>query len=338
MTIQLGPAYGAKDLEQVPDPEILPSNAGPKSESKHDAAAEPVPQEVAAATEYWLAQCNRSPSEAVRGLRDLAARAADLVVQTVLAGYEPGRWTGASPFLERLLSGLSATAFKLCDPTVSIDHSVRIAEALTQQDPQFDARFAKRLLEDGIMNEGARHRGLVVLGKLGSGSRLMHILIQILRNPDTRIRSKAALLFGQTMPTRGIMERLMKDSNARVRANFIEGLWSSLAADYRPVFRVALKDPHHRVAGNGLIGLYRLGETREFHRHVSRMAHHPEAAFRAMAAWVMGQTGEESFTGILRQLARDPDSLVRCGAIRALRRINLARAASPPATSIANEC
>jgi len=112
-----------------------------------------------------------------------------------------------------------------------------------------------------------------------------------------------------------------------VRANFVEGLWNRTASDCRPLFRQALEDSHHRVVGNALVGLHRLGETGDIVRQVGKMARRPEAPFRAAAAWVMGQTGEERYTAVLRQLVRDPDALVRHSALRNLRRINLALAA-----------
>jgi len=211
-----------------------------------------------------------------------------------------------------------------------------VVKALTQHEPTFDARFAKSLLNDSTMTEAARQRGLQVLEKLGSGGRLIPILIQFLRDPDSRIRSKAALMFGQIMSAQGIMERLLRDEDARVRANFVEGLWTCPATDHcRLLFRMALKDPNHRVAGNALVGLHRLGENLDVVRHVGKMARSPEAPFRAAAAWVMGQAGESRYTGVLREMVRDSDSQVRFNALRALRRINLSGVPAAPSPPVA---
>ena len=163
--------------------------------------------------------------------------------------------------------------------------------------------------------------------RLGGGDRLIPILIQFLRDRDSRIRSKAALMFGQIMPPRGIMDRLMGDTDPRVRANFVEGLWNCSASDCRPLFRQALEDPNHRVVANALIGLHGLGERGEVVRNLGKIARRPEALFRAVAAWVMGQTGEERYCDVLRHLARDPDPRVRRSAFRSLRQINPALAA-----------
>ena len=304
------------------EPELVEPTLGP------EAAAIPtaVPEDVAEAVAYWLTRYSANPSWAARNIRELAARAPERVVETVLPLYQSGSWGEAASLLARLLSSVGATARKLCDPAASLEGSVCIAKALMQHEPGFDARFAKSLLDDDQMTEAARQRGLAVMEKLGSGGRLIPILIQFLRDPDSRIRSKAALLFGQIMPPRGIMDRLIGDTDARVRANFVEGLWNCSASDCRPLFRQALEDANHRVVGNALVGLHRLGETSDVVRRLGKIARHPEALFRAAAAWVMGQTGEERYSDVLRHMARDPDPLVRRSAFRSLRQINSASA------------
>jgi len=286
------------------------------------------PEEVGEAVLYWLARYLGDPAGAARNLRELVAKAPDRVVETALPLYVAGRFGEAAPFLARLLSGESRTAALLCDPAAALGDSVGAARALAQHEPHFDARFARSLLDDDGMTEAARQRGLAVLEKLGSSGRLIPILIQFLRDPDSRIRSKTSLMFGQVMSTQSIMDRLMGDKDARVRANFVEGLWNHAGNDCRQLFRQALEDPDHRVAANGLIGLHRLGENREVILRVGQMACHPEASFRAAAVWVMGQTGEERYSSVLRPMVRDADPLVRRNALRSLRRINLARAPS----------
>jgi HEAT repeat protein len=101
-----------------------------------------------------------------------------------------------------------------------------------------------------------------------------------------------------------------------------------LEVDCRPLFRHALNDPDPRVVSNALVGLHRLRETPDFVRHVGKMARRSEARFRASAAWVLGQTGEQIYADVLRQLFRDQDPQVRRNALRSLRRINLANASN----------
>jgi HEAT repeat protein len=294
------------------------------------------PEEVGEAVVYWLACYSRSPTEAARQIRDLAVKAPGQVVETALRLYQAGTCGEGARFLAGVLSSEDSTVEKLCDPSTSLEGSVCAAKALMQHETRFDLRFAKSLLSDDQLTEAARQRGLAILQRLGSGDRLVPILIQFLRDPDSRIRSKTALMFGQIMSTRGIMDQLFGDEDARVRANFLEGLWNGPGSfDCRPLFLQAMDDSNHRVAANALVGLHRLGESGSVVGHVTKMAEHPEGSFRAAAAWVMGQTGDKRHTPALRGMVRDPDPRVRFNALRSLRRINLANAAGdqggPPA-------
>ncbi len=287
-----------------------------------------VPKDAGEAAIYWLNRYDRQPTEAARGIRELVARSPERVATTLLQLFEKEGWGGATSFLAKLLSSQAATAARVCNPAASLSGSVILAKMLMQHEPSFDARLAKSLTNGDHLSESARHRGFAILEKLSDGGRLIPILIQFLRDPDSRVRSKAALMFGRIAISRGIVDRLMGDANPRVRANFIEGLWSRQAAESRPFFERALKDVDHRVVGNAVVGLYRAGEIGAVVSHMSRMARRPEAPFRAAAAWAMGQTGEDHYTGVLGHMLHDSDPLVRRSALRALRKINLARAAS----------
>ena len=52
----------------------------------------------------------------------------------------------------------------------------------------------------------------------------------------------------------------MQSLDPRVRAGAIEALWHHPNDDTRSMLEAALADPHHRVMGNALVGLYGLGE------------------------------------------------------------------------------
>lgn len=327
-------AVAASLDESIRQPERLEAElAGPMAptpDRNAGAGPGPAPEDVAEAVSFWLTRYSANPSGAAQNIRKLAAKAPERVVEAVLALHEAGRWGEAAPFLARLLSSDVTIAAKLCDPAASLEGSVRVAKTLTQHEPCFDAHFAKSLLEGDQMAEGARQRGLAVLERLGSGGRLIPILMQFLRDPESRIRSKAALIFGQIMPTQSMMDRLMADPDARVRANFVEGLWKRTADDCRPLFVQALEDSDHRVVGNALVGLHHIGGAREVISHLGGMVRRPEAPFRAAAAWFMGQSGERRFVGVLHHLARDPDPMVRRSAGRALEKVE---PAAPPGES-----
>src|ERR1039457_1752503 len=105
-----------------------------------------VPEDVAEAVVYWLALYSRGPSEAARKINELAAKAPERVVETLLPLYQTGNRGGTARFLASLLSNEDRTVAKLCDPAASLDGSVCAAKALTQHEPNFYTRFAKGLL------------------------------------------------------------------------------------------------------------------------------------------------------------------------------------------------
>lgn len=278
-----------------------------------------VPEQVPAAIKYWLARYRRNSSESSRNIRELAAKAPDLTVDTIMPLYAAGDCEAAT-FLAGILGRSTRTVEKLCDSAAALEGAIRLAQALERQEPQFDAHFAKTLLVDDRMTEAALQRGLTIMEHFRSGGRLVPIMIQFLRNPECRIRSRAALMLGRIMPTPRLMYRLMQDQDPRVRANFVEGLWNS-AADHRALFHQSLHDPHQRVVGNALVGLHRSGQTTEVIHHVARLGRHPDARFRATAAWVMGQTGEERYATVLRHMLDDQDLSVRRNALNSLQQI-----------------
>src|ERR1039457_207632 len=88
-----------------------------------------VPEDVAEAVVYWLALYSRGPSEAARKINELAAKAPERVVETLLPLYQTGNRGGTARFLASLLSNEDRTVAKLCDPAASLDGSVCRAPA-----------------------------------------------------------------------------------------------------------------------------------------------------------------------------------------------------------------
>ena len=281
--------------------------------------AEP-PEGAGEAIVFWLARYGRHPGESGRNLRELAAKEPQLAAEVLLPLYESGECGDATALVAGIL-GRNARAFeRLCDPAIPLQSAISLAQSMAKQEPRFDAHFAKNLLTDDQISEADLERGLSILEQLGSCGRLVPILIQLLRNPNSRVRSRAALTLGRIVPSRGLMSQLMRDRDDRVRANFVEGLWNS-PHNCVDLFRQALRDAHQRVVGNGLIGLHRTGHNRDVIHHLARMARNPDAAFRATAAWVMGQTGEDRYAAVLQHMVHDPDARVRRNALLSLRRI-----------------
>lgn len=229
----------------------------------------------------------------------------------------------------------------LCDPSLlSLEDEVVIARAVMQKEPLLDVKLARRITAAGRESETldpvAALRILEVVAAISDGVRVVPMLIQMLREPDVQLRSKAALLVGRVNKSVQWAEQLLREPDARVRANSVEALWNVEHEGVRDVLWQAVKDSNNRVQGNALLGLYRLGDI-EVLETLLAMARHSSATFRATAAWVMGESGDPRFQPVLAQMIRETDAAARHAVFRALSLIKqaMARRQERPALRVA---
>ena len=242
-------------------------------------------------------------------------RAVVKVLQSVsdTAGYR---------YLFRLLLDQGLMYGLLCDPSnFSLDQAVAIARALQKLDPQADTTLARLLLKSGNGTlevrggEGfsagyAEERILDIAGAISSGARLLPILVQLLKSPNQRVRSKATLLVGRMTGDPRVVEPMLSDPDPRTRADAVESLWGTTTPEAEAIFRRAAEADDSRTSANALVGLYRLGRRESIAQMLAR-AQRPEPGFRASAAWVMGTTGDPRFLPELKRMLADPDWKVR---------------------------
>ena len=217
----------------------------------------------------------------------------------------------------------------LCNPALcSLEDDIAIARQVMRKDPLLEVKLAKRIgnsqaREGQPIETAVALRILEVIGTVADGSRILPILIQCLRQPDPRLRSKAALLIGRTnRSTQGVAQAAW-EPDARVRANCVEALWGVDTEAARAALWAASNDPSNRVQGNALLGLYRLGDAASIGPLV-RMSAHAEPLFRATAAWAMAETGDPRFLSILAPLVGEPDAIARRHVFRAISILNKA--------------
>ena len=272
------------------------------------------------------------------------------VLGELLAADAPGFCRAAVPLLKeglarvgvQFLYTLLTGVLPLCNPALaSLEDDVAIARALMEKEPLLDVKLARRIsnsmaLGNQPLENAVTLRILEVLAAIADGSRILPVLIQVLRQPDPRLRSKAALLVGRTNKSAPWVEQFLREPDARVRANSLEALWGEETGAVHAVFLAAMKDRNNRVLGNALLGLYRLGDASAIHS-ILKMATHAVSAFRATAAWTMGQTGDPRFLPCLAQMIGETNSVARRNVFRALARLNKAvsRRAQAPALRVA---
>ena len=213
----------------------------------------------------------------------------------------------------------------LCDPALEREQVTRVARAAVRVDSMADVKMARRLADDleagtGSVSMPHAVRLLDVLNDVSNGSRLLPSMVRIFRHPDPYLRSKAVLFVGRANRSGRWASDRQNDTDPRIRANAIEGLWGVESSAAREMLQSAAQDSNNRVAGNALLGLYRLGETTSIPALLA-MREHKSAVFRATAAWVMGQTGDPRFKDVLAGMLSDSSVVVRRRVLSALKSI-----------------
>lgn len=153
---------------------------------------------------------------------------------------------------------------------------------------------------------------------------MIPVLRQLSRHPNPHVCSKASLLLGRLHQNQNWVsywvQGVLQDPDPRVRANAVESLWKVDSPKAREILLTALKDSHCRVVANALIGLYHLGD-RGAAIQMRAMIRHSSAAFRAAAAFGIGETLDPQFLPALSSSMQDDDPGVRRNVFKAMMRI-----------------
>lgn len=221
----------------------------------------------------------------------------------------------------------------LCSPDLSREEALSLGRSARRVDPMVEVALA-RSLADSSAGDSAVHvadpaRLMDVLCDIADPGRIMPSLMRMMRHPNPYLRSKAVKMIGRgSLSAKWVMGRL-SESDPRVRANAIESMWGVDTPEARSLLNFASNDGNNRVVGNALLGLYYLGDASVL-AEVVKISAHESPAFRASAAWVMGETRDPRFTEGLRRLISEPDAAVRKRAFAALGQIKASNT-QPPA-------
>lgn len=199
-----------------------------------------------------------------------------------------------------------------------------LAKKMMHCEPRFDLAMAEQLSR--AKEEISVQTILDVLDVISENDRVLPAALKLLRHPNPKVRSKAALFAAMRMqPAAG-----MKEIDGRVRANILENLYGMNSEAVAHIFRNYVHDENNRTAGNAILGLYQLGEADAIPL-IYQAARHPEGRFRNTCAWLIGRTADARFAPVVAELMQDPDRVVRAQGIRALGELKRAgRASRPP--------
>lgn len=213
-----------------------------------------------------------------------------------------------------------------------------LAQALRCFHPTLEVALLQRVFNTGTDDASLRRllRALDIAGTIADGDRIRHQLVILRRIRDRRVQSKLTLILARRVRETEWIEQQFEDPDPRVRANVVEGLWDAAdSKEKRALLWRATHDTHNRVLGNALVGLVRMKDVEAFWM-LDSMSRNPSAAFRASAAWAMGETGDPRFAEQLRKMVRKETGGVRRNALQALVRLRKAtRATEATGTEVA---
>jgi hypothetical protein len=216
----------------------------------------------------------------------------------------------------------------LADEGLSYRQALAVARTATQVNPMVDVALARHLSEmvtTGDAPPGYLQRLMGILSEISNGTRIVPSLMTLARQSNPHLQSKAVLMIGKANHSIKWLQTRLTMPDPRIRANAVESLWGVDTDEVRELLRKTARDGNNRVAGNALLGLYRLGDSSVILAMLG-MAEHASKQFRATAAWVMGQTGDPRFTKALGRLLAQHHAAIRARAFAALGQIRAATA------------
>jgi len=267
---------------------------------------------------------SHSPVTAGRAMSEMLARNRRQFYQDSLEILKSAERTPGHQYLVNLLIENDLLPEALADPAqFSLEEAVELVKRVSGIEPFVDVKLVRWILDRlqepaGTQVVPAVQRILSILEQVSSAGRLLPSLVQILRVPEPRIRSKAALLIGRCARD---VKWARGEPDPRVRANAIEAIWGEDARHARQALWELARDPDNRVAGNALLALHRIGEDAAADA-LLEMSAHASPKFRATAAWVMGQAGDARFLEALGGMESDSQESVRRNAALSIQRIN----------------
>lgn len=202
----------------------------------------------------------------------------------------------------------------LFDPDfLPVEEARRSLKIMRESDDCFLRKLSHALDETGETAFLIRALGLLDEGADYSAFCLR--LCTLTWHPDPRIRSKAVLALCRIRPNPPVVARHMESKDARVRANAVEALWHSGSGPAVRLFREALSDSHHRVAVNGMLGLY-YSNDEGYYGKALELTKRTEANFRVSLAWALGKMNDRRALEVLGKLAEDESAEVRAKALQ----------------------
>lgn len=179
-------------------------------------------------------------------------------------------------------------------------------------------RLSRRLVA-GPLHQ--RLKALQVAHELELSESLKAVLIQLCTDPHPKLRSKAVFVLGElpSTPTDLLLERVLNDSDSRVRANAIEVLEAKQKKEYLPLLTTRARNSTNRERANAIKALHRM-KVGTASNQLMIMLTDERPEHRISALWTLRQIGLWQMISEVGRMAKaDPALKVRRYAMTVLR-------------------
>ncbi len=188
--------------------------------------------------------------------------------------------------------------------------------------PDAPHQLGKRL-STGTLQQ--RLKAMQIAQELELAGELHGQFVRLCADPNPRIRSKAVHVLGTlpSMPGDVLLERVLNDQDARVRANAIEVLEAGKRTDYIPMLTAKARshDAHNRERANAIKALARM-HVGNASTQLLEMLQDPRPEHKISAMWALRQVGVWALLGEVGKIAKaDGDAKTRRYAVTLLRGI-----------------
>jgi hypothetical protein len=191
--------------------------------------------------------------------------------------------------------------------------------------PDSITRLQRRLISGPVEQ---RTKAMQIAHELELGEQLRDTLVLLCNDPHPRLRSKAVMSVGRMTgaPTEVLVDRLLNDSDARVRANAIEVLEAQAQGKLLEVLVQRARAANNRERANAIKAMHRM-KVGGVSDQLLGMLRDERPQHRISGMWAMNKVGLWQLLAEVGRLAKsDTDQRVRRYALTVLRSVaDLAR-------------
>ena len=187
--------------------------------------------------------------------------------------------------------------------------------------PDAHQRLTRRLAAGPV---DARVKAMQIVHELELTSSMAESIVDLCEDPNPKLRSKAVSMLVEipAVAPDALIERLLADTDSRVRANAIEVLERRFKAVWVPTLVQRARAGTNRERGNAIKVLHRL-KASSFAASLAAMMRDPRPDHRISALWVLKKTGYWSMIGDVGHMAKlDPDAKTRRYALGVLKNVS----------------